>query len=502
MPRHNALTFLSGRLISLVVLLCFQVVLVRVLPPAQFGPYALVFALATLMQTVVSFGIPRVISKYVGRAGWSLPNRAVRTLFLRAMAVRVGGSALLIAATALTAFFLDDLGQDDPRLIWSAALFIIVGVVQIDSDTAAQSLSLQKVSRSCMVGEAILRLLLVAGGASLGLIHRASDVLLISLFTASLATGRLLFAVLRHLSAPDLDSATETLERKDLIATGLSGYASSMAWFASSPAIIRLLAGHMLSVVPFAGFAFTQGLVVSFQRYTPGALLFPFVEPAVMRAYAKTQDKTQLEAALSLVSKMDIIVIGAAITGTIIAARPLVELLTGGRYGEFAYAIPWLLGYVVAMPIYRSFEIVAILLGASATLVRTLWISIFWIAVAIFLTPHVGLIALLACPVGDAVTRLCFMFGALRQVGIRDAVDRRVLAFAVVAVAVLGIAGSELAILWGNRPFVTIAIGTFGGLAYLAVMLAIRPIRQSEAALISGGSQNILARRLRDFARA
>ncbi len=275
-----------------------------------------------------------------------------------------------------------------------------------------------------------------------------------------------------------------------------------MAWFASSPAVIRLIASRMIDIAAFAGLSFMQTLVLSFQRYTPGMLLFPFIEPAVMRDYARTGDRSRLEAALSLITKVDLALIGTTIVGTIVAGRPLVELMTGGRYGAIAYALPWLLTYIVASSIYRAFEIVAIALGAAATLIWPLAFSLIWLAAAILLTPRFGPIVLLACPVADSLSRLAILHVALRRIGIRDVIDLRMGGAIVALVAGCGSIGAALVRQSQLGPFGIVAAGTAAALVYLAFIAAIRPLREAEANILAGTRSGSAVAMMRRYARA
>ncbi len=484
--KGNGLIFLSGRLIALVVLIAFQVVLVRVLPVAEYARWALVFAIATLMQTVVSFGIPRLIPKYLSQAGSSVGWREARWLAVRLLVYRVMGSALLMAITYALAVLLGLVGTLDPVFIAMAALYVLVNLVQMDADAMAQSLSLQRVSRTCTVGEAIARLALVGGAATALHGLTATQALAISSLTSAVSAVVLLRSVFSTLSSTEPTPNAKRIDTSEMRMIGLSGYASSMAWFASSPAVIRMIAGYVLPVFPFAGFAFAQNLVLSFQRYTPGALIFPFIEPSAMKHYARTGDQRRLEMVLSLVTKIDMIVIGAAVVGATIAGPVIVDIMTKGRYAAFAYALPWLLAYIVMSSIYRSFEIVAIALGAASVLMRTLLLSLVWLAISLVLAQRFGLVALLACPVGDALSRLAIMYRSLMKRGVHHAVDVRVAAVITIAATVLGVGGLEMLKALRLDGLAAIGLGVAATAVFGLLIAAIRPFHAAEGELLLG----------------
>lgn len=503
MARGNAVIFLSGRLLSLVLLMGFQLLVVRILAPVEYGRFAIVFAFAVLMQTVLSFGVPRLIPKYVGQAGWTLAPRTVRKLVALIVAFRLGASLAAIAAGLAAAQIFGWLAPHDGLYLLAAIAYILVSVVQTDADSMALALGLQHLSRNALVGEAAARLALVSGAAVAGMAGTASTLLWIGTATTLIAVVTLLARVLTTIAAmPAEAEQPQPLDRAEFRAIALSGYASALAWFASSPATIRLIASRYLAVVTFAGFSFMQTLAVSFQRYTPGMLLFPFVEPAVMRHYARTGDQSRLEAVLSMVIKIDLITIGATVVGTAVAGDAIVGLATGGRYRAEAYGLPWLLAYLAATSAYRAFEIVAVALNASSALTRTLSLSILWVAAAILLTPRFGLIVLLACPVLDSLSRLALIHGALAKLGVRKAVDLPVAAGVSVLMLMLAASGRMAATAMGGEDLVTLATGTVAGGLFLGLTALLKPFRRSETAVFSDALPRPAARLLSALSRA
>ncbi|HEY0315230.1 MAG TPA: hypothetical protein VGC28_03080 [Sphingomonas sp.] len=499
--RSNAFVFLSGRIVALVVLMAFQILVVRMLPAGAYGGYALVIALATLMQTVVSFGIPRLIPKYASQAGWSLSHATVRRLLLALIAFRLGASALAMAAALAATVAAGLTAMPAPALLAAGAGYILVSLVQVDADAMAQSLRLQAVSRSALVWEASTRLAIVAALAVSGRGHDAAAVLAVSLLTTAGSALLLLRAVFAALAAPDPAVAPVALDRREFRRLALAGYASAMAWFASSPAVVRLIASRLLPVPAFAGYSFAQGLVLSFQRYTPGMLVFPFIEPAIMQHHARTADRARLEAGLSIVTKVDMVTIGAAVTGTIVAGRALVETMTGGRYGAFADALPWLLVYIATSSIYRAFEIVAVAVGASHVLSRTLPISLGWLLIMLALTPRLGMTVLLAAPVADSLSRLGVLALALARHGVSRVVDGRAALSVIASIAAWGTLGTAAVRATAAGPAMTIAIGTIAGLGYTAGIALIRPLRKAEAAIVLKERDDRIARIVRAYAR-
>lgn len=505
MARSGIVVFLSGRLLSLALLMTFQLLVVRLLVPVEYGRFAIVFALAVLMQTVLSFGVPRLIPKYVGQAGWTLRPVTVGRLIAAIMTFRFVATLLTMMLALAVARTCGWIAPDDlaPAYIAASAAYILVSVAQVDTDAMALALGLQQASRLALVGEAAIRLALVTIGAAMGWASTAAALLWIGSATSVAAVLLLLARIRVALGAmPPRPAQARALDRREFLGIAASGYASALAWFASSPATIRLVASRTLSVAAFAGFSFIQTLAVSFQRYTPGMLIFPFVEPAVMRHFDRTGDQSRLEATLALVIKIDLIVIGAAVVGTAVAGEALVGLMTGGRYVSAAFGLPWLLAYLVTTSTYRAFEIVAVARNATAVLGKTLILSLLWIGVAILIAPRFGMIALLACPVGDSLSRLAIMHRALCRVGIRRTVDLPVTTAITLLMLLLAGGGATLVRETDARPLAALALGIAGGGLFLLLVAIGRPLRRGEIAPMGAALPGPVWRALNRLARA
>src|SRR4051812_35779197 len=124
MSQKNVMIYLAGRVSTLFVLLAFQVLVVRFLSVREYGQFALVFAIATLMQTVVSFGIPRLIPRLLADVGMGLTYSRARRLVRWLIAIRLGGTFSLMAVTLLATRLLGLADPVGPELLIGGGLFI------------------------------------------------------------------------------------------------------------------------------------------------------------------------------------------------------------------------------------------------------------------------------------------------------------------------------------------------------------------------------------------
>jgi glycosyltransferase involved in cell wall biosynthesis/O-antigen/teichoic acid export membrane protein len=405
-PRALA-QFLSGRAIGLLVLLGFQVLAVRALPAVEYGRYALIIGLAALSQTITGVGLPRVAARFL--PGGGLSRGARRWLVAAMLGMRTMLSLATAALAGLTVWLL---GPADAALYAPGGAYALCSALQLDADGMAQALGLQIASRRASVGEPMVRLA-AAAALALGGQHSAAPLLWISAATAGAAAGGLVLAVLAAPSPEPLTAnRADRLDWPAIRRVAIGGYGGTLSWLAFSPGMMRLVASRALPPEQFAGFAFVQSLVVSLQRYMPSFLLFPLVEPALMGEAAQGGVR-KFSDALSLLVKLDAVLIGGGIICVSAAGGPIILALTHGRYGEAGAYAPWLLLGLIANTSHRSYEIAAIGLGAAEALIRSLGLTLFWLAAAVLTAPLWGVWPLLLCPLGDAWTRLWLIERAL-----------------------------------------------------------------------------------------
>ncbi len=480
--------FLSGRLLGLAILLGFQVAIVRLLTPMEYSAYAVAIASAALVQTLTSFGIPRVIAKFVSGAGKTVSRREARTLALAMLAFRLVVCGLALGLAGLVFTVLSPQGRAAPwPLLYAGAAYTLSTTLQIDADGLAQALRLQIASRRAAVGEPLVRLLTVFGcAASTSL--RADAVLWISAATSAAVAAMLIGAGLRALSEDgDPEARPARLDWLEVRRVAIGGYGGTLSWLAFSPAVIRLLAARVLPTEAFAGFSFVQTLTVSAQRYAPSFTLFPLIEPAAMADAARTGQPDRLAAVLSLLVKLDATLVGAAIISLSAAGAPVIQMLTHGRYGAAAAFLPWLLAGIVANATHRSYEIAAIGLGAAEVLTQALGLTGLWMILALATAPLLGVWPLLLCPLGDALTRFWFVQWALTRRGAPGVIDRRGLGGIVGATVLLSIAAVASVTRTHASLIGSLAVGGVWASLFLWVVASFRPIGAVEAKLLQAG---------------
>src|SRR5262249_32923584 len=157
----------------------------------------------------------------------------------------------------------------------------------IDADVAAQNFMLQHLSRWVAIMEPIVKLGLLGILVVVAEPVTGVDILIISVATAGSGTIILLIGVFKFILRPDNTTREPWTGYREIWSIGLASYLSTLAWLTMNQAMIRLIAASQLDVTSFAGFAFLQALSTLVQRFAPGSILVPFIQPAIMARYSE-----------------------------------------------------------------------------------------------------------------------------------------------------------------------------------------------------------------------
>ncbi len=469
--------FLTGRLGGLAAQVAVQLMLARAMSARAYADYALVLAWCALIQTLAGLGVQRAIAKYLSRAGDGLSAPAAWRLLWAAIGVRAGVGTAVAGAAALGRLA----GLDAGPLLGFGVAYGVATALQSDLDAVAQALRRQSAARLAAIGEPVARL--AALGVFIVIAGAPDAAVALAASTASAAGA----AALLFWSAMDaLKTLTPSESHgppwREVLATAWGGHGGTLAWAASSPAVVRLLASRVLPTEVFAGFSVMQGLTVSLQRYAPSFILLPLLEPAAQADAARRGRLDRLRAVLALLVKIDVIVVGSAVVMAAAAGEPVLGALTHGRYGAATGALPWLLLTIVAGAAHRAYEVAAVAAGAAKALGRSLWISAAGLALAATAGRGWGLTGLLLWPLADAVLRLSYVQSALSRRGLGDLLDVSNLLKLAALVALFALSGGVAA--WLGGPAFGIATGVLATGGFLIGVLLCRPLRADEAALL------------------
>lgn len=496
--------FLSGKILSLIIFVLFNVAIVRLMTSREYAIYAVLFAMASIANTVGSLGFQRFIPKFATMA--RSPDRAqvVARVVGVFLACRIGIVAILsMVIFQLSGLLLNDGVQIAGRLAIAFILMSTIAGIYTDAEIASQSLNQQIISRYVAVGEPLARTLLV-----LCLHYTTRDVTGERLIWILILTQGTAFLVLAGNGARTLWTHMRSVpqdlghaRRQDLIGTILSGYLSGIAALGSSPPMIRFAAATFMAARDFGALSFVQTVTLSLQRYSPGFILYPFIEPAVM-SFQKTEDGAHDQRAgalLSIVSKVDAV----GITLGVLFLGPFAGDFLSFLAGDNVNGIPviLLLGMTAIMgsTLVRACEVGANFVGAyRAAYLASICSGVIFVAM-ITHGRELGLLGLVAIPTIDSFLRAAILERAAMRSGLRGLIDWRVIGPALALnLAVAFGCGLYLPTLDLNLG-IRLAIGVVLSLAGVGVFALIRPLSHFEGAVVLQRVHNPKLRRVVEF---
>ncbi len=423
--------FITGRLISLVVLLSFNILIIRLLNSYEYSTYAVLFALASVANTLGSLGSQRFIPKYVAPAQRDDNARVARYLIIRFFALRILAA---LVATGLCIFLYSTWLQHSVRIVNSATLPLVaisvVSAMYTDLEIVSQSLNQQRISRFVSVSEPILRTCLVI--SSIWYQHELTGIEMLALTALSqgyaialLGANALLNLKQKIRSSPQ---RTQMPPNSEILGIASSSYISGLTYLISSPATIRLIAATIISMPELAALSFVQTITLSLQRYSPGFILFPFIEPTIMGWQATGDPKRYDRAAatLSLIVKVDAILITLAIAAISPVAGEILVIMAGKSIDPNPIVLLLGMAVIIGSTVVRSCEIAASFSAAYSAVFSSSLVSIFLLLLLFFGGQYLGLIGILSFPVVDALARAFIIGQGAKKNGFRTIIDWRI----------------------------------------------------------------------------
>ena len=118
-------------------------------------------------------------------------------------------------------------------------------------------------------------------------------------------------------------------------------------------------------------------------------------------------------------------------------------------------------------------------------LTKALGLTLLWMALALATAPLFGVWPLLLCPLGDALTRFWFVQRTLTRRGAEGVIDLGGVVWIAVGVVGMAVAGAATVASMPAGPVSALYISAAATLAFLLVVTAVRPIRQTELQLLT-----------------
>lgn len=367
--RRSLIHFFLGKGISSVAGFAYFLLVVRLLPIAEFATYSVLLALVDILAAVTGFGLLQVLLRYVPELHALHQNRTLAKLVYWVLSLR---SLILFGAVLLIYLAAGKFATWVGLAGWEGAFkaYLLVVGLRVTANCCIrllESMLLQGLSQLASTLTTVSKLLLVILLYSL---H--NDLVSLPQLIAIEATAEagglilLLFAIVRSLRRSiKQDSAGDSARwiRDNfhrMLKFGAAGYGQHLALIPGGSSASRLLVGRLFDTPVVAVFGFAQSVIDFVLRYLPGKLLLGMVRPVILARYASSHNFDDLSKSINLVFKVDCSVLGFGIILLAVAGDPISSLLSSGKYAGMAGNL------ILAL-------LVAVLLDS---LINLLWLSL------------------------------------------------------------------------------------------------------------------------------
>lgn len=479
--RRSVKHYLLGRGIAAVASICVVFLLVRELSVAEYAAYTAFAGLLVGLMILSNGGFERVIPRYFPEARIAGAEGQLRRFCLLLTGIRFLLLILILLPVVFAyGWFARSFNlPDDPALMWAFVFYAAMFGMQQHIDQCLQALLEQ---RAVTQGNAIdwLCKLGILGG---WYFHFGTLQLSVAIWVQGCTAGlSMLFMgqrLYRHLREQS-DNGANVLDRRQVTHMAFNSYLLPIAGLHATPAMSKLLAAWLLPPAMTAMVGFAQSSTEFMRRHLPARLMLGVVEPAIMARYAETRDFSQTTRLAGIVLKFNLFILIPAAAWISLSGRPLIELFTGGKYGDSA----WLIGCYMLILIMESHRFILHLIAnaveESRLLLQSNLVSMIFVPVTIVACGAFQLYGLMTCLLAISFSRNFYVVRALRRRGYMYAPDWRGIARIALMGIIAAVAGNILLRIFGATATVALISLVLSGLLYLGLSLIYKSFSQIE----------------------
>jgi O-antigen/teichoic acid export membrane protein len=330
-----AIAKVSGAFVNLTA----QLVVARYLGIQDYAVFTLFIAASSLLTLLSMYGIDRVCYRVVPPLRMQNRWREISAFAVVSLLARLVLVCLLLTVCAYfpALGFAPALAQQLALAQWPLVCFVLA-MSMTDSlsvfcsgvgKQAAQStaLLLTGVGRSAT----IIYLLTVGENNSLNVTLWAFVVAEI-LFATALATVLAADLLRQHQRTPSLPFQLGFRVRDALVEGGTTQLSYVLRLPFGGP-FLRLVVGSFAPPSVTAAYGFFQSLADRIYQFLPAIMVKGVIEPALSADYASRQDIARVAAVVAVLLKSSCILIAALLAGVLGVGEPLINRVTGGKYG-------------------------------------------------------------------------------------------------------------------------------------------------------------------------
>jgi O-antigen/teichoic acid export membrane protein len=477
--RRALLQYAGGRLAQAAARVALVLVLVRILPIADYGAYMLIFGTAELLLQVGSFGILPLAQRYLPQMLTTLPIRKLYgfvAFLIAAQIALLGGIAFTLWLFWLS---LGPVFGMSPELAaatsFAAWLFVIIPAFRFSVEMLEALLAPGQFARALMVFLRLTALLLLlAFTPEVGL----TDVLLVDILATGSCVLLVWYAIMRSLASLHSPTADGALPVREM-----ARFARDMALVGpmsatASPGAMRLVLANALGLAESGLYAFLQTLERLVSRYLPATLLRNLIRPILVSRFVGEGNTRLIQAGTGLLLKSNLLAVIGGLVVIAVCGDELVAAMSGGKFVGAGLTLLLLYVNMIATSQRGVQEMVMQLTGHT----RALWITTVispLALVVVWLFAGYGLNVAVLIVTAGSITANALAAGVLRVKTDWFRIDWR--GSLAIALPGLGAAAIGIALLERLHPFIAAGVA----LASFVLLLRLgRPFRSSEMGIV------------------
>jgi len=475
--RFGLRDFLVGRIIAALLSLVANLMIVRTMAADPYADYITLSGLQLLLLLLVSFGIERIMSCFVGEGVARWPRNEVTWMIGCGLVIRIVSIvALAILFMPLTDWLAHTLNIEDWREVapafWVYTFFF--GLFEI-LQAAAQGLMLQRaIALSLVIQWGVRVVVLVAFlgiERGLNLIEVLWIFAVTSLVPCLILLPRIWIAV-RYESSSSIYNI-EKMKKRAVVELAWHNYLEKLTSIPTSMSFMRLIAAHSLPSYATASYGFYQTLTSMFYRHMPTTLTMGILEATVAGRYAERKSQKEAGTVLSAIFKINLLILTPLIAWLGISGGDVIALLTGGKYTNQSWALALITASLIPIGLWQLLVIYANTLSLSNVLSRAgIWsaICVLPLTVTILYVEEYSFVLLSTAGLVLGFLQVAIAIRMLNKRGVRlqiDALGAMRILLAAVAAAVITFLFNNLQMIDTQllRPLITgfiVALFFFG----------------------------------------
>ncbi len=490
--RRGLIHYLSGRGITAFAAILVPLLLVRFLEITDYAGYT-VFSGFLMLVLLSEAGMGRVLPRYLPELRNAQAETELQWTCRCLLLIRAGLLALLLGVFIPIYPYLVEVLKlpASIKLAWAFAMYAFSFGMSRVVAKSLQSLMLQKQVVVGMVLEWYLKLLcliailLLAGKIDL------LETLLIQGCTAAVGLGYMIWQLEKYFSrqrGQRPGPAVKILDWRQMAKTGLQNYLWVLSGIYFQPAAVKLFSAYFFSPGITAVVGFSYAIATVIQRYIPSFLLNDIIEPTIMAKYTEKYDFHQSARYLSIILKMNLLILIPLAGWFYWHGDVFVNLITGGKYHDSIWVISLLLVMLILQTFTNMLQHASNAVQKSDLLFRSNVRTLFFLAPLVVIVYFFKLPGLLVGMMIMMLFRNRYIAGHLRNQGYDISIDwpgiGKIIIVTAISLLIAGIA-TQLA---GKDLYKCLISLSVGALVYIGLLIVLNPFSPAERQTINNFS--------------